>query len=39
MEELTTDKEIIKKLDDLNVCKSVGPDGVHIKLLKELYNH
>ena len=40
MEELTIDEEIIKKrLDNLNVCKSVGPDGVHPRLLKELSNH
>ena len=40
MEELTIDEEMIKtKLDNLNVCKSVGPDGVHPRLLKELSNH
>ena len=37
MEELTIDEETIKKLDNLNVCKSVGPDVVHPRLLKELY--
>ena len=39
MEELTVDEEMIKKLDNLNVCKSTGPDGVHPRLLKELSNH
>ena len=40
MEELTIDEEMIKKrLDNLNVCKSVGPDDVHPRLLKELSNH
>ena len=40
MEELTIDEEMIKKrLDNLNVCKSVGPNGVHPRLLKELSNH
>ena len=43
MEELTIDEEMIKtKLDNLirlNVCKSVGPYGVHARLLKELSNH
>ena len=40
MEELTIDEDIIKtKLDYLDVCKSVGPDGVHPRLLKELSNH
>ena len=39
MKELTIDEETIKKLDNLNVCKSVGPDGVHPRLLKELSNH
>ena len=29
----------LKKLDNLNVHKSVGPDGVHSRLLKELSNH
>ena len=32
-------KLLKKKLDNLNVCKSVGPDGVHPRLLKELSNH
>ena len=33
MEELTIDEEMIKKrFDNLNVCKSVGPDGVHPRL-------
>ena len=32
MEELTIDEEMIKKLDKLNVCKSVS-------VLKELSNH
>ena len=27
------------RLDNLNVCKSVGTDGVHPRLLKELSNH
>ena len=39
MEELTVDEEMIKKLDNLNVCKSTGPDSVHPRLLKELSNH
>ena len=24
---------------NLYLCKSIGPDGVHPRLLKELYNH
>ena len=32
-------KLFLKKLDNLNVGKSVGPDGVHPRLLKELSNH
>ena len=33
MEELTIEEKIIKKrLDNLNVIKSVGPDGVHPRL-------
>ena len=40
MEELAIDEETIKnKLCNLNVCKSIGPDGVHPTLLKELSNH
>ena len=40
MEELTIDdKMIFKKLDNRNVFKSVEPDGVHPRLLKELSNH
>ena len=39
MEELTIDEEMIKKNYHLNVCKSVGPDGVHPRLLRELSNH
>ena len=40
MEELTIDEEMIKtKLYNLNVCKSVGLDGVNPRLLKELSNH
>ena len=40
MEEFTVDEEMIKqKLDNLNVCKSVGPDDVHPRLFKELSNH
>ena len=38
MEELTIDEEMIKKLGNINLCKSVGPDGVHPRLLKELSN-
>ena len=38
MEEFTIDEETIKKLDTLNVCKLIGPDGVHPRLLKELSN-
>ena len=32
-------KWLKKGFDNLNVCKSVGPDGVHPRLLKELSNH
>ena len=32
-------RKLKKKLDNLNVCKSVGPDGVHPRLLKELSSH
>ena len=40
MEELTIDEEIIKKkLDNLNVFQSVGPDCVYPRLLKELSSH
>ena len=40
MEEFTIDEEMIKKtLDNLNVYKSVEPDGIHPRLLKELSNH
>ena len=40
MEEFIVDEEMIKqKLDNLNVCKSVGPDDVHPRLFKELSNH
>ena len=38
MEELTIDEEMIKTLGNINLCKSVGPDGVHPRLLKELSN-
>ena len=38
MEELTIDEEMIKK-NNLNVCKSVEPDGVYPRLLKELSNN
>ena len=35
MEELAIDEEMVqKKRDNLNVCKSIGPDGVHPRLLK-----
>ena len=40
MEELVIDEKMVKKkLDNFNVRKSVGPDGVHPRLLKELSNH
>ena len=39
MEALTIDEETIKQLDNRNVCKSVGPDGVHPRVLEELSNH
>ena len=35
VEELAIDEDMIKKkLDNLNVGKSVGPDSVHPRLLK-----
>ena len=37
MEELTIDEEMKKK--KISMCKSVGPDGVHPRLLKELSNN
>ena len=34
-----TVSKIIKKLNDINVNKSLGPDNLHPKLLFELRNH
>ena len=35
MEELAIDEEMVKKkLNNLNVAKSVGPDGLNPRLLK-----
>ena len=40
MDALAIDEEMVrKKFYNLNVGKSVRPDGVHHRLLKELSNH
>ena len=40
MTNLLVDEIAIKdKLDRLNVCKSVGPDGIHPRILKEQCKH
>ena len=36
MEKIFQEKEVLKLLQDLNVNKSPGPDGLHPKMLKEL---
>ena len=40
MTNLVVDEVTIKdKLERLNVCKSVGPDGIHPRILKEQCKH
>ena len=40
MTKLVVDEVTIKdKLERLNVCKSVGPDGIHPRILKEQCDH
>ena len=40
MRKLVVDEETIKnKLERLNICKSVGPDGIHPRILKEQCEH
>ena len=40
MRKLEVDEETIKnKLEKLNVFKSVGPDGIHPRILKEQCEH
>ena len=40
MTNLVVDEVTIKdKLEKLNVCKSVGPDGIHPRILKEQCEH
>ena len=36
LEKIFQEKEVLKLLQDLNVNKSPGPDGLHPKMLKEL---